>query len=237
MNGTYENEKPRPRGRPRKRHLSREPGDMTGPGAMASSVHEIDAREAGLDDGDSGAGSSPSLPADPRKLKGKVVVAAVAGGLSEDDALVLAEWPRQEYEAYKIENPRFAQVLARKEVEYKRDLLKPINAAVKEGDAKMAQWVLERKHAEDFGKKRPGVPEARENPIAEIVRRIQEGGSDRTLPLGGRRVVITARETTVGLSMDGEAAAPITPEDLREPLDVPADAPGIRLPITISDEE
>lgn len=227
---------PKP-GRPKKLY----PGETTTGAAMAGSIHDIEARlaaeserEAGLSGPRDGAPPEAQSDRDPRRLKGKVVLGAVAAGLSEDDALVLAEWPRAEFDAYKLENPRFAQVLARKEVEYKQSLLKPINQAVKEGDAKMAQWLLEKKHSEEYGKKKPTAPEERGNPIAEIVRQIQAGGAAALLP--GGRVRATLREATVEF---GEAAAPIAQHDLRDPLEAdpdPVAPPGVRLPVTISDE-
>ena len=111
---------------------------------------------------------------DVQKEKGKVVLDCISNGLTMDDALTLAEWTNEDFELFKKTNERFAQLVERKKVEYKKALMTPITNEIKGGDAKLAQWMLERQfHNEFSSKKRPN--EEPSNPISVIINQIQSG--------------------------------------------------------------
>lgn len=134
------------------------------------------------------------------KLKGKVVLDCIANGLTIEDALTLAELSEEEFNNYRSTNPRFSQLVERKKVEYKQILMTPITTAIKDGDSKLATWMLERKFNEEYSSKRKPTPELT-NPINIIINQIQSGelGSP-IVPPSVREIVLdtqTIRETEI----------------------------------------
>lgn len=113
-------------------------------------------------------------------MKGNTVLACLANGLSEIDALVLAEWTVEDFQNYKKLNDRFAGIVQRKKIEYKETLMKPITEAIKKGDAKMAQWMLERQFQSEFSSKKR-ESEDDKNPMGVIINLIQQGHEGSSL--------------------------------------------------------
>lgn len=138
---------------------------------------------------------------DIQKLKGNTVLACLANGLSERDALVLAEWSVEDFANYKKINDRFAGLVERKKVEYKETLMKPITESIRKGDAKLAQWMLERQFQGEFSSKTRKDPNEDANPIGVVINMIQNGREGSTLlPRSSvvRDIVAEAQESSVG---------------------------------------
>ena len=132
---------------------------------------------------------------DEQKARGKVVLDCIGNGLTLEDALTLAEWTAESFENYKSQNPRFAQLVDRKKVEYKRDLMVPIVSAVRSGDDKMAQWLLERQFHNEFSAKKKPEEQENKSPIANIIFQIQNGTvGKKTIPNNLRKIIKDTQE-------------------------------------------
>lgn len=109
---------------------------------------------------------------------GTMIVECLQNGLSESDGCTLAGITLNDYEELKKRAPSFARLIEQTKIQYKLDLMKPITAAIKAGDVTKAQWIAERRFPAEFGQasKRQVAPvDDDRNPIADIVRRIQNG--------------------------------------------------------------
>lgn len=153
----------------------------------------------------------PPVPAsieDIQKMKGQTILACLSNGLSETDALTLAEWTVEDFELFKKNNSRFSQLVERKKVEYKETLMKPITEAIKKGDAKMAQWMLERQFQGEFSNK---VKRAEEdtNPIGVIINLIQSGKEGSSLLPNSRTLSEIIRER-----QEATAIIPVAHKDI-----------------------
>lgn len=132
---------------------------------------------------------------DIQKEKGKLVLDYIANGLSESDSLTLVEWTEEDFENFKNSNPRYNQLVQRKKIEYKHKLMIPITKEIGKGDARLAQWMLERQFHNDFSNKKRPQEEA-SNPISIIIQQIQNGTSSSSLITPTRRInkIIAAAE-------------------------------------------
>lgn len=138
---------------------------------------------------------NPISVLDVQKDKGRVILDCLGNGLSEEDALTLADMGHDSFEAYKLEHPRFAYLVEKKKVEYKRTLMAPITEAIKSGDSKMAQWMLERQFDDEFSGRRRTEAE-KSNPIAVIINQIQMGNDGTsTIPGALKKIVHEEIET------------------------------------------
>lgn len=129
---------------------------------------------------------------DVQKQKAAMILDYLANGLSESDALTLVEWTEDEYSNYKKNNARYEQLTQRKKVEYKAKLMKPITKEIEKGDARLAQWMLERQFHNDFSNKKKPEPE-QTNPIAVIINQIQNA-PERSSLLPTRIIKKTIKE-------------------------------------------
>lgn len=110
------------------------------------------------------------------KAKGKIILDCLGQGLTLDDGLILADMTEDEFEELKKVNERFAKLVERKKIQYKKILTEPLVQAVKDGDSKLAQWLLERQFQEEFSaKRRPEAPA--HDPVLNIINLIQAGSS------------------------------------------------------------
>ena len=108
------------------------------------------------------------------KLRMKAVLDFLREGMSLRDSLVLAEVTVDDFEDYKQENPRYEQLVERKQVEYKREVVKAITKGIeKDKDPKMAQWLAEVKYSDEYSKKKKDTEQR--NPITNIIALIQQG--------------------------------------------------------------
>lgn len=73
-------------------------------------------------------------------------------GLSEEEACLINDYDYGKFLALKQNEPLVSQMFEKKNVEYKRSLLKPLSEKAKTDD-KLAQWLLQARFPEDFNRK------------------------------------------------------------------------------------
>jgi len=157
-----------------------------------------------------------------QKARGKVVLDCFSNGLTEEDALTLAEWSQEDFDLYKKSNERFSQLCERKKVEYKKTLMTPITKAIQDGDSRLAQWMLERQfHNEFSGKKRPA--EQLSNPIALIINQIQGNQSMTVLPGSNATRKQLLKDKRAKQEEDNQEYTFDKPEPMQSDADIEAD--------------
>jgi len=95
----------------------------------------------------------------------KIVLDAIAEGLSQKDASILAGIDQDTLSHWKKQYSEFADKLLQKEIEFKGQNIKLIQRAAKDGSWQAAAWLLERKYTEEFALKKSEQPPAPENKI------------------------------------------------------------------------
>ena len=76
-------------------------------------------------------------------------------GLTEEEACLICDYDYGKFTALKQNEPLVSQMFEKKNIEYKRSLLKPLSEKAKTDD-KMAQWLLQARFPDDFNKKDKG---------------------------------------------------------------------------------
>lgn len=96
-------------------------------------------------------------------------------GLSEEEACLLNDYDYAKFLALKRSEPLVAQIFEKKNIEYKRSLLKPLSEKAKTDD-KLAQWLLQMRFSDDFNKK--GKPSDNEDMLGAAISWIQKNDSN-----------------------------------------------------------
>lgn len=112
---------------------------------------------------------------DETKVTMQLVLNYLHDGMSLDDALVLADCEVEFFNNYQKNNPAYAKLVVKKQVEYKHRVVKAINEALNKKDPKIAQWIAEAKYSSEYSKKRNKDGEGVRNPITNIINLIQSG--------------------------------------------------------------
>ena len=100
-------------------------------------------------------------------------------GLSLKEACIMVGINYDHFEVLMENEPIINQMIKMKELEYKRDLLTTLSKQGRGGDKNIAQWLLELKFPEQFGKKKVGDTDQTEQQIAfDEAIRIVQGAKD-----------------------------------------------------------
>lgn len=94
-------------------------------------------------------------------------------GLTEKEACMICDFDHARFVTLKQNEPLVRQLFDRKNLEYKRSLLKPLSLKAQTDD-KLAQWLLESRFPEDFSKKRRLIDDPTENDLGSIITVIQQ---------------------------------------------------------------
>lgn len=96
-------------------------------------------------------------------------------GLPFEEACQILDVEPLEFEA-KIENdPLLVRLMKLKELEYKKDLLATISSRARQGDDKLAMWLLEKRFPEEFNKRKGGEgPGSSTDDMTTVLEFIQE---------------------------------------------------------------
>lgn len=114
-------------------------------------------------------------------------------GMKVEEASLLVDLDPKEFQAIMEKDELVRKIILIKMLEYKRDLMRTLSARARNGDDKMAQWLLERMFPDEFasGKGRGGGAEDSDN-VREAIIFIQKHGDTKPLvsPETQKRVVI-----------------------------------------------
>lgn len=105
-------------------------------------------------------------------------------GLSLKDTCILLGIPENRIIALRERSKLVDRLINTAEVHYKKELLKTISSRARNGDDKLAQWILQTRFASEFGpsKKQAASDEAEKNDvIAEAIKLIQSNGDNKPL--------------------------------------------------------
>lgn len=107
------------------------------------------------------------------KEKALEIIKAISDGMSEPDAVTLADMSWEKYLEMKKKYPGVTLIIDKSKIEYKRKIIAKINTLALAGDVKAIQWVAENGEIfrEDFGKKKNPTTT---NPLSEALKFIQE---------------------------------------------------------------
>lgn len=100
-------------------------------------------------------------------------------GLTLEEACMLADINLEYFKELLETNPLIFKIIEIKKLQYKKDLLYTISQKAREGDDKLALWLLERMYPEEFyiSKKRPpGEREGDEDMVVQAIQFVQEHG-------------------------------------------------------------
>ncbi len=111
-------------------------------------------------------------------------------GLSEQEACMVVNFDIAELIALRQKHEKIERLFKMKSLEYKRGLLKTLSKKAREGDEKLAQWLLEAKYGEEYNRRRGGGgngAEGGEDMLGAAVDFIQKsaGGGESVLGSGG----------------------------------------------------
>lgn len=113
------------------------------------------------------------FPADFLSLIKKIANEVASVGLTEKEACMICDLDYARFTALKQNEPLIRQLFERKNLEYKRILLKPLSDKAKTDD-KLAQWLLESRFPDDFNKKKRNNPDDGMDVMGEIITVIQK---------------------------------------------------------------
>lgn len=113
------------------------------------------------------------FPADFLILIKKIANEVATVGLTEREACMICDLDYARFAALKQNEPLIRQLFERKNLEYKRILLKPLSDKAKTDD-KLAQWLLESRFPDDFNKKKRNNPDDGMDVMGEIITVIQK---------------------------------------------------------------
>ncbi len=121
-------------------------------------------------------------------------------GLPLPEACLLVDINYEQFlEDIKLE-PIIGKIIRVKELEFKKDMLHVLTQKARNGDDKLAQWLLEKKFPEEFNDKRRPANDDNSDILFEAIRFIRKNGD--SAPLVGEfsgASVIKKRETSEGL--------------------------------------
>lgn len=121
-------------------------------------------------------------------------------GLPLSEACLLVDINYEQFlEDIKLE-PIIGKIIRVKELEFKKDMLHVLTQKARNGDDKLAQWLLEKKFPEEFNDKRRPANDDNNDILFEAIRFIRKNGD--SAPLVGEfsgTSVIKKRETSEGL--------------------------------------
>ncbi len=124
-----------------------------------------------------------------------ICVAIGKDGMTTEEACQLSNIKYETLRALCEQHDVVRQIIALKELEYKRSLLKTLSARARSGDDKVSQWLLERRYPDEFGTKKKAGDGTEKDSLAEAIAFIQERG-DSTGIINRRTVIITAPKAT-----------------------------------------
>lgn len=75
-------------------------------------------------------------------------------GMSEQEACVLVGYDYEKLIVLKAKEPLVKRLFEMKQLEYKRAMMKTLSAKARAGDDKLAQWLLEAKHPDEFNRRK-----------------------------------------------------------------------------------
>lgn len=102
-------------------------------------------------------------------------------GMTLEEACFLVDIEIEKMEKLMEKYPFIQKIVHIKELQYKKGLLKTISLKAFNGNDKLAQWLLEKRHPAEFGAKKSGPTSNDEDMLGEAIDYIQKTGSNTPL--------------------------------------------------------
>lgn len=134
----------------------------------------------------------------------KITYYITAVGFSIEEACTLSNVDPEKFKFLMETEPLIQKVIRIKELEYKRGLMHTVSARAKDGDDKLAQWLLERRFPEEFGGKKGGGGTERDI-LFEAIEFIQKSGDRNPLikETSGRAIRVSTSSTLTSKKPEG----------------------------------
>ncbi len=107
------------------------------------------------------------------KAAAQLIIAYIRDGMSELDAVILADISQDDYVTLRKNYPKVAVVIDKAKIEYKHKIIAKMNSLAATGDIKAMNWVAENSPAFAGDGKR-GKEDGSVNPLKEAFRFIQD---------------------------------------------------------------
>lgn len=119
-------------------------------------------------------------------------------GMTVRDACLLTDFDEEKFKMLVTEYPIISKLIQLKELEYKRDLLSTLSRKARSGDDKLAQWLLERRFPDEYGKidgRKKGDDGSDQNIFEKAIVFIQQHGDSKPLVSPGNRQLRGEKKT------------------------------------------
>jgi hypothetical protein len=121
-------------------------------------------------------------------------------GLSLEESCMLVDFDLEKFKEEMTLEPLIGKIITIKQLEYKKDLLYTLSSKARNGDDKLAQWLLASKYPEEYGEKKKGTPGEGTDFMFEAIRFIKKNGSNAPLidEASGNSTVIKHKSASEG---------------------------------------
>lgn len=89
----------------------------------------------------------------PSRMKFANMLQYIREGLSEEDAIILADFTTKEYTEMLKKVPTTKVKIKKANIAFKHSLLKQVTRTANDGEPKLSQWLLEKKFGHEFNQK------------------------------------------------------------------------------------
>jgi len=126
-------------------------------------------------------------------LLGRIAYQIFNMGLTIRESCIIIGFNSDRFEKVMADFPFVKEIIDRKIIEYKKALLQPLVIKAKEGNDKLAQWLLEKRFPDEFGSgnNKPNKDElADANIFALAIKEIQRGDDNLISEKSGKAFII-----------------------------------------------
>lgn len=113
-------------------------------------------------------------------------------GLPLQEACILVDIDYEKLKEQMKVEPLIAKIIKAKELEYKKDLLHTISNKGKNGDDKIAQWLLAKRYPDEYGDAKRGEGEGGEDFMFEAIKFIRKNGDNSPMvnEVSGQAIIV-----------------------------------------------
>lgn len=120
-------------------------------------------------------------------------------GLTVQESCLLADVKYEPFKELLQKNGFVGKLIMLKELQYKKDLLATLSNKARDGDDKLATWLLERRYPGEFSKRKPKEDDGTSNVIADALEFIREHGDNAPIVKQENKVPIDVKDADANL--------------------------------------
>lgn len=132
------------------------------------------------------------------KIIKKLVYYTSQIGLTIEEACTLTNFPFEDLKNIMQKEPLVAKIISMKELEFKKDMLHTVAVRARNGDDKLALWLLERRYPEQFAQQKNRPSEDKDkNFLFQAIEFIQRSGDSAPLVSNGSSQSIVVKQGVI----------------------------------------